>query len=88
MQSKTEKERMKAMEVVKDCLLPFVVEQLGKEGVSQEVDDALLTLFNDIVLEMYEKIRDIYCVLTSLEIIEEIVINQGLKIEKLKATYS
>ena len=79
---------MKAMEVVKDVILPFVVDQLSKGGVSQEVDDALLTLFNDIVLEMYEKIRDIYCVLTSLEIIEEIVINQGLKIEKLKATYS
>ena len=76
------------MEVVKDVILPFVVDQLSKGGVSQEVDDALLTLFNDIVLEMYEKIRDIYCVLTSLEIIEEIVINQGLKIEKLKATYS
>ena len=79
---------MKAMEITNDIVLPFILDQVSKPNQSQEVDDALLTFFNDIILEVFEKIRDIYCVLTSLEIIEELVINQGLKIEKIKNTYS
>jgi len=54
------------MEITKDIVLPFILDQVSKPNQSQEIDDALLTFFNDIILEVFEKIRDIYCVLTSL----------------------
>jgi len=46
----------------------------------EDVVDAMLTLLNDVILELFEKIRDIYCVLESLVIITEQIIEKGLKI--------
>ena len=46
----------------------------------EDVVDAMLTLLNDVILELFEKIRDIYCVLESLAIITEQIIEKGLKI--------
>lgn len=56
------------MQIIKEIIIPFIFEQLSKTE-KQELTDSLLTLFTDIVLEVFEKVRDIYCVFESLNII-------------------
>jgi hypothetical protein len=54
---------MKAMTVIKEVLIPF--------AIRKHKHDDVMILLNDIVLELFEKIRDIYCVFDSLVIIHE-----------------
>ena len=63
LQQKTEKIRMKAMQIIKQVLLPF--------ALAHHTNDDVSIFLHDIVLELFEKIRDIYCVFDSLTIINE-----------------
>ena len=45
----------------------------------EELVDARLTLINDLVLELFEKVRDIYCVLESLSMLKTHILDQALK---------
>jgi hypothetical protein len=66
---------MKAMQVLREVIIPFVLEKSTHED--------MLIFLNDIVLEMFEKVRDIYCVFDSLTIINEQLLGEGLKLEFL-----
>ena len=46
--------------------------------------DCRLTLFNDIILELFQKVRDIYCVLESLSIIKNSILIKALQNQFLK----
>ena len=65
------------MGVCREVLFPFLVDtfadngarkELGDEEMTEEDEllDCRLTVVNDLVLEIFEKVRDIYCVLESL----------------------
>ena len=77
------------MQIVKEVVMPFLLSEECYTGCAavgdrqmkdEDVVDAMLTLLNDVILELFEKIRDIYCVLESLVIITEQIIEKGLKI--------
>ena len=59
------------MRVIKNVVIEFVLRGLNDIGISDNdaLQDCLLTLLNDILIEMLKKIRDIYCVLESLSIL-------------------
>lgn len=73
LQKKQEKVRMKAMEIIKDVFIPFIF-----AGLEKSPNDDLEIFLNDIVLELFEKMRDIYCVYDSLTIINDQLLTGGL----------
>ena len=61
---------MRAMQVIKEVLIPFAIRKHSHDDV--------MILLHDIVLELFEKIRDIYCVFDSLVIIHEQLLGEAL----------
>ena len=96
---KTDTQRVRAMHIIRDVLFPFLLKTFDDEeklrdntgkGADDEqmTDDDLvdsrLTLLNDIILELFEKVRDIYCILEGLSIIKVQLLQNCLKIDFLK----
>lgn len=71
------------MQFVKQGLVPYLLESFEQKANSEQIDTKL-TLFSDVVIELFEKMRDIYCVLESVIIVSEQIIEKGLKIEAIK----
>ena len=58
---------MKAMGVLDKVFISYVLTKLGDNPEGDD-RDTLLTFLNDIFLELFNKIKDIYCVMPALEI--------------------
>jgi len=69
------------MDVVEQVLVPFIMTNLPLDEGSKK--DSFLTLLNDIIVELFEKVRDIYCVLPSLSTIT-LVLKEGLSNQSVK----
>lgn len=76
LQRRQEKVRMRAMQVFKGVIFPFILNVC--QSAENETLDLALTLFNDIAIELFEKVRDIYCVLDSVKIISDQLIAKGV----------
>ena len=74
---------MRAMQVLKHIIFNFVMDSIDAES-DQEHLDSLLTLLTDMIIEIFEKVRDIYCVLESVIILSDLVIERGLKIKQIR----
>ena len=75
------------MSLIKDGLLPFILTKLeNAQNDASELTDLLLTFYSEIILELFEKMRDIYCVLESVNIVSDQIIEKGLKIQVVKTT--
>ena len=72
LQRKNEKERMKAMEILNKVFIKFVVTKLNHNPEGDD-RDTLLIFLNDIFLELFHKLKDIYCVLPALEILHDLL---------------
>lgn len=86
---KSEKVRVKAMQVVEAVWVEFVFEMLHGQAlglgnqsgeshveVANETDqsrDGMLTMLNDIMLELFDKVKDVYCVVSSLKTQETVL---------------
>mmetsp|Transcript_5854 Transcript_5854/g.9420 ORF Transcript_5854/g.9420 Transcript_5854/m.9420 type:complete len:103 (+) Transcript_5854:273-581(+) len=67
------------MQIIRYVILEFLTTLLNAlaeppQPASAELQDVCLTLLNDIIEELFRKVRDIYCVLDSLLIISEVII--------------
>lgn len=93
LQRKTDLHRIRAMHILRDVVFPFLLESFAGEAEARGADaemteedltDARLTLINDLVLELFAKVRDIYCVLESLNIIKTHILGHALKNSKIR----
>ena len=87
LQKKEEKMRMKTMKLLRNAIVPYILKTL-QNSTDEDHTDLLLSFLNDVILELFEKIRDIYCVLDSLEIIHDLLLKQGLQIEPVKQLFT
>lgn len=58
------------MKILRLSIIKFLITTFSTES-KDDFEDLRLELLNDIILELFEKIRDIYCVLESLEIFNQ-----------------
>lgn len=78
---------MKTMKLLKNEIIPYVLKTL-QNCSDEDHSDLLLSFLNDVILELFEKVRDIYCVLDSLEIIHDLLLKQGLQIEAVRQLFT
>jgi hypothetical protein len=64
--------RVKAMEVLNKNVVDALITSLQNDNIDEDKDDTL-TVLNDVILELFQKIKDIYCVLPALETITKIL---------------
>lgn len=72
------------MEVIKQVLIPHLLAQIQAESAESQYQGALLQLLNDIVIELFQKVRDIYCVLESVIILHDQILAKGLGIDVMR----
>jgi hypothetical protein len=58
------------LKILRLSIIKFLITTFSSES-KDDFEDLRLELLNDIILELFEKIRDIYCVLESLEIFNQ-----------------
>lgn len=78
---------MKTMKLLRNDIVPYILKTL-QNCTDEDHTDLLLSFLNDVILELFEKVRDIYCVLDSLEIIHDLLLKQGLQIEAVKTLFT
>ena len=72
------------MEVIKQSIVPFLLSKIQAESEETPYQAALLKFLNVVVCELFEKIRDIYCVLESVHILRDQILSQGLRIDVMR----
>lgn len=81
------------MHILRDVIFPFLLDTFAAEGeprgddaemTEEDLADVRLTLINDLILELFAKVRDIYCVLESLNMIKTHIFGQALKNDKIR----
>lgn len=75
---KKESVRVEAMNVIQEVFVPFLFQSNGS-------DESNVTLLNDVLLELFEKLKDLYCVYPSLQTINQIL-DAILKSQSLAST--
>ena len=58
------------MKILRYSIMKFLITSFSIES-KDNFEDLRLELLNDIIFELFEKIRDIYCVLESIDIFNQ-----------------
>ena len=66
------------MKILRLSIIKFIISTFPSE-CKDNLEDLRLELLNDIIFELFEKIRDRYCVLDSLEIFNQEILETCLQ---------